>query len=58
MSNIELGTTAEGAGLRISEEVTITGITFSKDANAMKTRNWEKSETKQNVYLMLGQAVD
>jgi hypothetical protein len=43
---LELGTTAEGAGLRISEEVTITGITFSKDADAMKTRNWEKVRDK------------
>jgi hypothetical protein len=43
---LELGTAAEGAGLRISEEVTITGITFSKDANAMKTRNWEKVQDK------------
>jgi hypothetical protein len=43
---LELGTTAEEAGLRISEEVTITGITFSKDANAMKTRNCEKVRDK------------
>jgi hypothetical protein len=43
---LELRTTAEGAGLHISEEVTITGFTFSEDANAMRTRNWEKVRDK------------
>jgi hypothetical protein len=32
----------EGEALEHKERSTITGINFSKDANAMKTRNWEK----------------
>jgi hypothetical protein len=36
---LELGESAAGAGLRISDEVTITGVTFRKDAVHMQTKN-------------------
>jgi hypothetical protein len=48
---LELGESAEGVGLKISTEVTITGITFSRDIEEMSTKNWEKVRDKaQRLY--------
>jgi hypothetical protein len=43
---LELGMSAEGVGLRIAEEVTITGMTFSKDGEAMRSKNWGRVRDK------------